>query len=467
VLVIVLDGTGLDAPALAAIATRRDTTVLGGAALARATASFDFAQRVAAERPVYGRSTGVGGNRQVPVGDPQAHAVRLLRSHATSLGPLRAPERVRGMLAVRLNQLAAGGSGVHPDVLTGLETMLTRDALPPVRELGSVGTGDLPALAVTALALSGEVPTTVPLDLRVHFGPGDALPFLSSNAAAIADAMLAHDALARLGRATTRVAALTFQAVDGNAEAFGAPVEGSTHFAGVQQVCAEMRRLIGPARPPARIQDPYGLRVLPQVHGAFRDRLDSVYLATVAMANAPRENPSLLPDAGVFHHGSFFAATLGQVLDATVSAAAQTAQLALGRLTMLAEPAMTGLPPFLGDGTEGASGLMIAEYVAASALGTLRVLATVTGTQTVVLSRGLEEDASFASLAARQALDAVEPLRAVLACELVGAVRALRMRGLPVPAEVDGLPTGTADRDLTGDLELACSLLDGLGSRGA
>jgi histidine ammonia-lyase len=224
VLVIVLDGTGLDAPALAAIATRRDTTVLGGAALARATASFDFAQRVAAERPVYGRSTGVGGNRQVPVGDPQAHAVRLLRSHATSLGPLRAPERVRGMLAVRLNQLAAGGSGVHPDVLTGLETMLTRDALPPVRELGSVGTGDLPALAVTALALSGEVPTTVPLDLRVHFGPGDALPFLSSNAAVIADAMLAHDALARLGRATTRVAALTFQAVDGNAEAFGAPV---------------------------------------------------------------------------------------------------------------------------------------------------------------------------------------------------------------------------------------------------
>jgi histidine ammonia-lyase len=466
VLVIVLDGTALDAPALAAIAHRRDRTVLGAAALARATASFEFAQRVSAQRPVYGRSTGVGGNRHLPVRDPQAHAIGLLRSHATSLGPLRAPERVRGMLAVRLNQLAAGGSGVHPDVLTGLETMLTRDALPPVRELGSVGTGDLPALAVTALALSGEVPTTVPLDLRVPFGAGDALPFLSSNAAAIADAMLAHDALARLGRATTRVAALTFQAVDGNVEAFGAPVEGSTHFAGIQQVCAEMRRLIGRPRPPARIQDPYGLRVLPQVHGAFRDRLDSVHLATVAMANAPRENPSLLPDAGVFHHGSFFAATLGQVLDATVSAAAQTAQLALGRLTMLSEPAMTGLPPFLGDGTEGASGLMIAEYVAASALGTLRVLATVTGTQTVVLSRGLEEDASFASLAARQALDAVEPLRAVLACELVGAVRALRMRRLPVPAEVAGLPTGTADRDLTGDLELACSLLDVLGNGG-
>jgi histidine ammonia-lyase len=464
--VIVLDGTGLDAAALAAVATRHEGVALSADALRRATASFEFAERVATERPVYGRSTGVGGNRQVAVADPEAHAVRLLRSHATSLGPLRAPERVRGMLAVRLNQLAAGGSGVHPDVLTGLATMLARDALPPVRELGSVGTGDLPALAVTALALSGELPTTSPLDVSVRFGPGDAAPFLSSNAATIADAMLAHDALARLARATTRVAALTFRAVDGNPEAFQAPVESAPHFTGTRRVSREMRELIGEAAPPARIQDPYGLRVLPQAHGAFWDRLESVHLATMAMANAPLENPSLLPDAGVFHHGSFFAAGLGQALDAMVAAAAQTAQLGLGRLTSLSEPAITRLPPFLGDGTAGASGVMMAEYVAASALGTLRALATVTGTQTVVLSRGLEEDASFASLAARQALDAVDPLRAVLACELVAAVRALRMRGLPVPEELAELPDDPADRDLTGDLQLACSLLDVLGGAG-
>jgi histidine ammonia-lyase len=340
--------------------------------------------------------------------------------------------------------------------------MLTHDALPPVRELGSLGTGDLPALAVTALALSGELPTSAPLPVRVRFGAGDALPFLSSNAGAIADAMLAHDALARLARAATHVGALTFRAVDGNPEAFGEPVEGSTHFAGIQKVALEMRGLIGEPRPPARLQDPYGLRVLPQVHGALWDRLDSLHLSTVAMANAPRENPALLPDAGVFHHGSFFAATLGQVLDATVSATAQAAQLALGRLTFLSEPAITGLPPFLGDGTAGASGVMVVEYVAASALGHLRALAGVTGTQTVTLSRGLEEGASFASLAARQALSSVEPLRAVLACELVAAVRALRMRGLPVPAGARALPQETADRDLTADLELACDLLDAL-----
>jgi histidine ammonia-lyase len=464
--VIALDGTGLDAPTVAAVAARRTGIALAPDALTRARASFEFAQRIAAQRPVYGRSTGVGGNRDVPVADPEAHAVALLRSHASSLGALREPERVRGMLVVRLNQLAAGGSGVHPDVLVGLAAMLTHDALPPVRELGSLGTGDLPALAVTALALSGELPTSAPLPVRVRFGAGDALPFLSSNAGVIADAMLAHDALARLARAATHVGALTFRAVDGNPEAFGEPVEGSTHFAGIQQVCLEMRRLIAEPRPPARIQDPYGLRVLPQVHGAFWDRLESLHLSTVAMANAPRENPALLPDAGVFHHGSFFAATLGQVLDSAVSAAAQTAQLALGRLAFLSEPAITGLSPFLGDGTAGASGIMVVEYVAASALGQLRALAGVTGTQTVTLSRGLEEGASFASLAARQALSAVDPLRSVLACELVAAVRALRMRGLPVPAGVADLPDGTADRDLTADLQLACELLDDLDADG-
>src|SRR5205823_14813741 len=107
----------------AAVAGRRTGIALAPAALTRARASFEFAQQIAAQRPVYGRSTGVGGNRDVPVADPEAHAVALLRSHASSLGALRDPERVRGMLVVRLNQLAAGGSGVHPDVLTGLEAM--------------------------------------------------------------------------------------------------------------------------------------------------------------------------------------------------------------------------------------------------------------------------------------------------------------------------------------------------------
>ncbi|MGZ4594665.1 MAG: aromatic amino acid lyase, partial [Actinomycetes bacterium] len=128
---------------------------------------------------------------------------------------------------------------------------------------------------------------------------------------------------------------------------------------------------------------------------------------------------------------------------------------------------LTGLPPFLGDGTPGASGVMVLEYVAASALGDLRAAATPAGLQTVVLSRGVEEDASFASLAARQATGAVGNLRILLACELVSAVRALRSRGItPASAPLAcalatcaDLPDSLADRDLSGDVQLAAQLL--------
>ncbi len=138
---------------------------------------------------------------------------------------------------------------------------------------------------------------------------------------------------------------------------------------------------------------------------------------------------------------------------------------------MLAEPAYTGLHPFLGDGTPAASGVMIVEYSAASALAELRALATPAGTQVVTLSRGVEEDASFATLAAQQALGAVSRYRAVLAGELVAALRCLRMQGRrPValePAlawldERDGGCPDMHDRDLTSDLLLAEDLVDHL-----
>jgi histidine ammonia-lyase len=468
--VIALDGETLTTADIVAIAHRQSPVAVTPAARARVAASQDFAARVAAERPVYGRSTGVGANRSQPVDDPVAHARALLRSHATSAGPLRSPERVRAMLGVRLNQLAAGGSGASSAVIDGLLAMLDADALPRVREIGSIGTGDLSALATTALALAGEGPTSNPLPVVVAFGVDDALPFLSSNAATIADAALAVVELRRLAGAALVIAALTFAAVDGNPEAFAEAVERVTPFAGAQWVAGRMRALIGSAKGASRIQDSFGLRVLPQVHGAFIDALTRLDDVVTAMANAPSENPVALPDVGLSHHGGFHAAYLVQALDAATSALAQSAQLNLARVGMLNEPSVTTLPAFLGNGTAGGSGVMVVEYVAASALGSMRSLATPAGLQTVTLSRGVEDDASFASLAAVNAIAAAQTYRTLLACELVAAVRAIRMRGLDLASTLldaamsscEVLETATADRDLTGDIEVATILVDSL-----
>jgi len=171
---------------------------------------------------------------------------------------------------------------------------------------------------------------------------------------------------------------------------------------------------------------------------------------------------------GIAHHGGFHAAYLGQALDAVASALAQSAQLTYARICLLNEPALTTLPAFLSDGTPGASGVMVVEYVAASVLATLRLLATPAGVQSVTLSRGVEDDASFASLAAAKVLAAVESYRTVLACELVVAVRAVRMRGLAIGDDTAlgsalsacrDLDTATADRDLTSDIDTAEALL--------
>lgn len=459
-----LDGGHLRLDQILAVSELEERVRVDPSARRRVAESHAYADSVAEDRPIYGRSTGVGANRHVVVPDPDSQAMRLLRSHATSSGELRSAPRVRAMLVLRLNQLAADGNGVNPSVLDAMVACLDADALPPVREGGSVGTADLAALATTALVLCGEVSGSAPLTRTTEFAPGDALTFMSSNAAVLADASLAVAGLDRLARSALIVAAMAFAAVKGNWEAFSPAVETATPFPGSRWVCQAMRELTNAGAPPARIQDPFGLRTLPQVHGALMDQLGVAEQVIVAMANSPSENPIVSARLGVAHHGGFHAAYLVQALDSLVLAVAQSAQLSLARMTMLAEPAYTGLHPFLGDGTPAASGVMIVEYSAASALAELRALATPAGIQAVTLSRGVEEDASFATLAARQALEAVSRFRAVLAAELVAALRCLRMQRVrPAPLEralrhLDNRDGGLADmhdRDLTSDLLLA------------
>lgn len=462
-----IDGASLRAADVAAVS--RGGMRVQVTSMARALAARAYADQAAERRLLYGRSTGVGGNRLVPLEDPLPEldgdpALALLRSHASSLGPLRSPARIRAALVIRLNQLAAGGSGVDPQVIDGLARMIDADALPPLRELGSVGTGDLACFATTALALLGEIPTSTPLPATVPVGIGDALPLLSSNAATIADAVLAGLELRALAHAALEVAAATFAGVNGNPEAFSAVVEQVTPFPGAQYVCRAMRAVVGD-EPGARIQDPFALRALPQVHGPLLDALDRLDLVSMRLANTPSENPVFLPGQDVAHHGGFHVAYLAQALDSVRLALAQAAQLSLARLSMLCDPAMTGLPAFLGDGRPAASGVMTVEYVSSSALAALRQSALPASVQTVTLSHGVEEDASFASLAARLALDAVPAYRSVLAGELVAAVRCLRMRGLRPPGlatlleRCQVLDPAVADRDLTADLLVAERLL--------
>ncbi len=489
---MLLDGRSLNCRQVRDLARGAATAGVSGAGRERARAAARTAARVAASRPIYGRSTGVGANRDEAVvpDDLSTHGLRLLHSHAGGGGPLIAAELSRAMLVVRVNQLAAGGSGVDAGVLDPLLDAINGGLSVPVPRYGAIGTGDLTALAVTALCLlgardwqpdqavadpaGGEV-TGQPVPPRFSLASADALAFLSSNAATIGEAAIACADLADLVLAAVVIAALSHVAVSASAEPYAAPVHQARSYQGQRQVAAILRVLLaggeaaGGEAGARRIQDPYGYRALPQVHGPALDALAYAGKTVTAELNAAAENP-LIDVAGgtVWHNGNFHTVYIGLALDAVRAALFQTAALSAARLGTLVEPSFTGLAPFLATDRAPSSGIMILEYVAHSAIADLRRLAAPAALGSAVLSRGVEEHAGFSTQSARASTDVTDAYRIVLACELVAAVRALRLRSVRPGGTVLGaafdlaaatLPAGTEDRALDADLIAAQGLL--------
>lgn len=471
---VLIDGRTLTCGDVVRIARNGVSVLLDATARQRAEDALKVVQTVTATRPVYGRTTGVGANRQEEVGgeDARGHGLRLLRSHAGGVGPLVPADHVRAALVIRLNQLAAGGSGVHPGVLDALELAIQRGALPSVHRFGAIGTGDLTALAEIGLTVAGERPWAEGELPPVPLGTGDALTFMSSNAVTLGEAVLACAELKLLLRASHAVAALSFMALGGSAEAYAAVVHEARPHPGQVRCATEMRRLLGIDQAPVagrRIQDPFGLRAFPQVQGPALESLAELERILEIEVNAQAENPLVASAAGdVFHHGHFHTAYVAVALDQARAAVHHVAELSAARLGDLVDPAITNLPPFLAWGPAGSSGVMILEYVTHDALSELRHAALPVTLGTAVVSQGLEDHASFSTQAARRTTAACEAFRYVLACELVAAVRALSMHGTQVddvPVRVvferaaTELDSALEDRSLSQDVARAFDLL--------
>jgi histidine ammonia-lyase len=475
---VVLTGRTLSADDVVHVARFHAPVILDPAGRARVEASWRAAQSLVLRQEVYGRTTGMGANRAeyVSEDDRTDHGLRLLRSHAGGLGELLAEEQVRAMLVVRLNQLLAGGAGLNLAVVDALAGALNAGCYPAVHEFGAIGTGDLTALAETGLTLLGERfwLGSTPKPDPITIDSGDALALMSSNALTIGIAGLAWHTARRLLEATHVVAALAFLAVDGSREALAERVHAGRPHAGQVRAAAELRRLLGPpTTPAARIQDPFGYRCFPQIHGPALDAAADLGRVVEIEINAAAENPLIwADDDAAYHHGAFHCAYLGQALDRMRLALLHTGQLSAARLATLVEPTFTGLRPFLADGAPGSSGVMILEYGANSALAEVRHLAEPVSLGNAVVSRGMEEHSSFAFQSARQSLRSLTAFRLVLACELVAALRALRLRDVTPPPNtpartaydlaVSKLNASMADRQLSPDVEVAAALLDEL-----
>jgi histidine ammonia-lyase len=423
---------------------------------------------------VYGRTTGVGANRDTASGSGAA----MLRSHAVGWGPEVPLPTIRALSAIRANQLLRGTSGASTALVTTLAELASvdDDHLPVVHAYGSAGTADLSALAEVGLALLGERPrrdgaVVTATDWADESHDGDALPLMSSSALTLARSALGTVGLQRLSRSAMTTYALTHLVLGGSREAVGSIVDAVTPFPGARHVARTVRELLAPVAPAQTVvQDFFGLRCYPQVHGPLIDEIARLAAGLEALVNTGSENPALVTTEPpvVAHHGGFHLAYLAVWLDTTLLTLAASARSGLSRISHLLTDPTYGLPRFLSGAGRGGNGLLGIEYAAASAVERLRALAAAPSLLgTAHLSAGIEDDASHAAQGSTRLAEAVDAYRHVIAFELVAAVRALHLRPVPLAGALGALwdraatvITDAEDHDLAPDIDRALALLD-------
>ena len=371
-------------------------------------------------------------------------------------------------MAVRANQIGAGGAGVSEGLLDALVDALNAGVTPVAHEIGSLGTGDLTVLAEIALAL---IERSAP-----ELGSRDGLGFMSSNAASIGHAALVAAAADRLLDAALQVGALSFLAADADRVVLDERVHQARPHPGQAAAAARLRELLA-SEPGARrrasesgpVQDPFPFRALPQIEGTARDALTALERVLAVELNAAAENPLIASgEPAILPNANFHAGALALSLDAFRGALAQSSSLCAARVTAMLEPDLTGLPPMLASDAGPGSGAMMLEYTAHAAAAGVRALGAPVANQTTVVGSGVESHASFAPIGARLAERALDEATVAIATELVVAMRALRIRG----AEPSGMPacdlyeraaavldSDLEDRPLAEDVEAARRLL--------
>jgi len=446
---------------------------------------------------VYGVNTGFGALAETRVAAGQMRALQrnLIRSHACGVGePLGEPV-VRAMIALRAQTLALGYSGVRPEVIDALVAMLDAGVVPRIPSQGSVGaSGDLAPLAHLALVLIGEGEATLggevlegglalaraglePLTLEAKEG----LALINGTQMMLAVGALAVADAEQLCCAADVIGAMSLEALEGSARPFEERVHLLRPHPGQVASAANLRALLADSqimdshRDCGKVQDPYSLRCMPQVHGASRDMLGWVKQVLEREIVSVTDNPMVFPDdegdgGDVVSGGNFHGQPLALALDAAAMAVAELGSVSERRIEQLVNPAMSsGLPPFLAPRTGLDSGFMMAQVTAAALVSENKVLCHPASIDSIPSSAGKEDHVSMGSISARKLARIVDHVRTVLAIEAMVAAQGLDFRKPLEPARAVASahqavraqsPTLSEDRPLYKDIEICVALIE-------
>jgi histidine ammonia-lyase len=398
----------------------------------------------------YGINTGFGILARERIPDDQLGVLQrnLILSHAAGVGEPVPREIARLMLLLKLHSLGLGHSGISAATLERLLVFAERDLVPRVPSRGSVGaSGDLAPLAHLSLPLlglgrfldrdgharaAGEVLREQDLE-PIALQPKDGLALINGTQLMSAYGGYVLEQARRLLRTADLIASVSLEALQGSAVPFDERIHAVRPHPGQGQVAANVRRLLSESgileshRHCGKVQDPYSLRCVPQVHGASRDALAWAGGVVETEVNSVTDNPLVFEDGAILSGGNFHGQPLALALDLAAIALAELGSISERRTYLLLE-GHDGLPPLLMKQTGTNSGLMIPQYTAAALVSENKGLCHPASVDSIPTSLGQEDHVSMGSISALKLLRVFENVSAVLGIELLCAAQALDYR---------------------------------------
>ena len=444
---------------------------------------------VSKKERVYGINTGFGKFADVAISVENIRRLQtnLVLSHSVAVGELFSEAEVRAAMFLRANALAKGMSGIRPEVVDTLCSLLNKNVIPYVPQKGSVGaSGDLAPLSHISLVLlgkgyafyEGELLSGQEALKRAEIAPveleakeGLALTNGVQMTAAVL-ALTIHRGYT-LAIAADIIASLTGQALRVVRDAYDQWITSLRPHTGAQEVGENLRTLLEGSQlatvsGEVRVQDPYVLRCIPQVHGAVRQALDHVASVVEIESGSATDNPMVLPDGRVISGGNFHGQPLSIAGDYLGIALCSFGNMSERRMARMMDHNKSGLASFLTKNGGLNSGFMIMQYTAASIASECKVLGHPASVDTIPTSADQEDHVSMSTTAARKAREICGNVSYILALEYLAACQALEFRG-PELLSPPGLaaynllrsrvPALQEDREMHDDIEAARALI--------
>jgi histidine ammonia-lyase len=400
------------------------------------------------DAPIYGINTGFGAlhNTRIQKQDLEQLQLNLICSHACGAGSTMPDAVVKWMLFLKIRSLAYGHSGVTIETVERLIDFYNHDIFPVIYSQGSLGaSGDLAPLAHLCLPIAGLGKVSYKGEIRdakdvlseLHWAPiqlkaKEGLAMLNGTQFMLACAVQGMiSAMLQIEKADI-ISALSLDAFDCRQDPFHPAIHRIRPHAGQVQTAERISELRQDSpiaqQPKTQVQDPYSFRCIPQVHGASKDALEYAFSVFMTEVNSVTDNPNIFPEEDcILSGGNFHGQPLALALDFMAIALAELGSIS-ERRTYLLLSGQRNLPAFLVSNPGLNSGLMIAQYLAASVASQNKQLCTPASVDSIPSSNGQEDHVSMGANAAIKMLQVSDNLNTLLGIECMHASQAMYFR---------------------------------------